>query len=138
MERVEIKLQGEHAHISNMLLKQLRIKEITLKEFLMQCAYWGMKTLDDIYSKSLPTRPLGVVEYEQLSYSKRNRLPQEYYEDNPEVMKYYEDKDRVLRSNKDNLYWLKEWKKYIPESDVKSHEKLDKKILNFKMKMEDY
>ena len=45
---MEVTLQGKHAHISNMLLEQLRIKEITLKEFMTSCAYWGLKTLDDI------------------------------------------------------------------------------------------
>ena len=135
---MEINLQGKHAHIANMMLKQLKIKEITLEEYLMKCAYWGVRTLDDVYFRSLPTRPLEVVEYENLSYSKRNRLTKEYYEDNPGVMRYYEDKDRILRSNKDNLWRLQEYKKYIPESDVKNHEKLDKRILDFKMKTEDY
>ena len=135
---MEINLQGKHAHIANMMLKQLKIKEITLDEYLMQCAYWGMKTLDDVYFKSLPSKPLEVVAYEQLSYSKRNKLPQDYYEDYPEVLGYYKDKERVFRNNKDNLFWLKEWKKYIPESDVKNHERLDKAINDFKMKMEDY
>ena len=135
---MEINLQGKYAHIANMMIKQLKTKEITLEEYLMKCAYWGVKTLDDVYFKSIPTRPLVVVEYEQLSYSKRNRLTKEYYEDNPGVMRYYEDKDRILRSNKDTLFWLKEWKKHIPESDVKNHEKLDKAINDFKIKMEDY
>ena len=135
---MEIVLQGKYAHTANMLLKQLKTKEITLKEYLIQCAYWGLKTMDDIYFKSLPNKPLVVTEYEQLSYYKRNRLTQEYYEDNPEVMRYYEERDKVIRMNKTDLLNLEIYKKYIPESDVKSHEKLDKRILDFKMKMEDY
>lgn len=138
MEGVEKELQGKYAHTANMLLRQLKTKEITLKEFLTQCAYWGVRTLDDVYFRSLPSKPLEVVAYEQLSYSKRNRLTQEYYEDNPEVLKYYEERDNVMRENKTNLLNLKTYKKYIPESDVKSHEKLDKRILDFKVKMEDY
>lgn len=133
---MEITLQGKYSHIANMMLKQLRTREITLKEYLIQCAYWGLKTMDDIYFKSLPTKPLEVVEYEQLSYSKRNRLTQVYYDDNPGVLRYYEEKDKIIRMNKDNLYNLKEYKKYIPKSDVKAHDKLDKRILDFKMKME--
>jgi hypothetical protein len=136
MEGIERELQGKHAHTANMLLRQLKTKEITLEEFLMQCAYWGVKTMGDIYFRSLPSRPMAVVEYESLSYSKRNRLTKEYYEDNPGVMRYYEDKDRVLRSDRDDLLRLKQYKKYIPESDTKTHEKLDKMILDFKMKME--
>jgi len=132
---MEIKLQGKYAGTVNMLLKQLHTKEITLKEFEIQCAYWGVKTMDDRYFKSMPSRPLEVVSYEQLSYSKRNKLTKEYYEDHPEVDRYYEDKDRVLRNNKESLRMLEMYKKYIPESDLKIHEKLDKKILDFKMKM---
>ena len=135
---MEIKLQGQYSHTANMLLRQLRTKEITLKEYLIQCAYWGVKTMDDLYFRSLPSRPMEVIEYEQLPYYKRNKLTQAYYEDNPGVMKYYEDKEMIVRNNKDSLHWLKIYKGYIPESDVKTHEKLDKKILDFKIKMEDY
>ena len=131
---MEINLQGQYSHTANMLLRQLRIKEITLEEFLTSCAYWGLKTMDDLYFKSLPSRPMAVVEYEQLSWSKRNRLTDEYYEDNPGVLRYYEEKDRIKRENKNSLGRLKLYKKHIPESDVKKHEILDKAILDFKMK----
>jgi len=124
--------------MANMLLRQLKTKEITLDEFLMQCAYWGVRTIDDLYFKSMPSRPMAVVEYEGLSYSKRNKLNKEYYEDYPEVSRYYEDKNRIARINKSNLWRLKTYKKLIPESDTKAHEKLDKAINDFKIKMEDY
>ncbi|MEA2087792.1 MAG: hypothetical protein U9O91_06815, partial [Candidatus Caldatribacteriota bacterium] len=130
------KLPGDqHAHTADMLLKQLRTKEITLDEFLTSCAYWGVKTLKDIYFKSLPTKPLEVFEYEQLSPYKRQKLTEEFYVDNPGVMRYYEERDRIIRINKTNIWRLKTYKKHIPESDTASHEKLDQKILDFKMKM---
>ena len=132
---MEIKLQGKYASTANMLLKQLRTKEITLEEFSMQCAYWGVKTLDDIYFRHLPSRSLEVVEYEQLSKWKRQKLTQEFYVDNPGIMKYYEERDTIMRINKTNLLDMETYKKYIPESDTKAHEKLDKKINDFKMKM---
>ena len=135
---MEINLQGKYAHTANMMIKQLKTGEITLEEYLMKCAYWGVKTMDDVYFKSLPSKPLEVIEYEHLSYSKRDRLTKEYYKDNPGVLKYYEDKDRILRNNKDSLLRLKEYKKYIPESDVKNREKLDEKITDFKRMMEGY
>ena len=133
---MEIKLQGQYSNTANMLLRQLRTKEINLKEYLIQCAYWGVKTLGDLYFRSLPSRPMEAVEYEQLSYSKRSRLTREYYEDNPGVLRYYEEKDKVKRSNKDSLWRLKTYKKYIPESDTVNHEKLDKRINDFRLKME--
>lgn len=133
---MEITLQGKYAHTANMLLKQLRTREITKEEFLQSCAYWGMRTLGDLYFRSLPTKPLDVIEYEQLSFSKRDRLTKEYYEDNPGILKYYEDRDRVKRSNKDSLWRLETYKKYLPESDVKNYRILDERITDFKMKME--
>ena len=133
---MEIKLQGKYAGTANMLLRQLRTKELTLNEFLIQCAYWGVKTLGDIYFRSLPTRTVEVVEYEKLSYSKKSRLTQEYYEDNPGVMRYYEDKERITRGNKDSLWKLRTYKRLIPESDTVNHEKLDKVINDFRYKME--
>jgi hypothetical protein len=137
MERIEeILLQAKFSHTANMMIKQLKSGEITLKEYLTQCAYWGVKTLDDIYFMSYPTRSLEVIEYEQLSYFQRQRLSGEYFADNPEVMRYYDRKEWVETQNRTDLINLKIYKKHIPESDIKSHEKLDKKILDFKMKME--
>ena len=134
---MEIKLQGKYAHTANMMIKQLKTGEITLEEYLMKCAYWGVKTLNDMYFRSLPSRPLEVIEFEQISKYKRQKLTEEFYVDNPEIMRYYDERDKVIRINKTNLWNLKTYKKYIPESDTASHEKLDKKINDFKMKMED-
>ena len=136
MEGIEKALpQNQNAKIANMMIKQLRRGEITLEEYLMKCAYWGVRTLDDIYFRSLPSRPLEVVEYEQLSNYKKQKLSQEFFVDNPKIMRYYEDRDMVTRINKTNLLNLKIYKKYIPESDAASHEKLDKKIMDFEIKM---
>mgnify|MGYP001097426501 CR=1 FL=1 len=138
MEGIEKELlQSQNAKIANMMIKQLKSGEITLEEYLMKCAYWGVKTLDNIYYKSLPTKPLEVFEYEQLSNWKRQKLTQQFYVDNPGIMKYYEERDKIIRINKTNLLNMGIYKKYIPESDTKSHEKLDKKILDFKMKMKE-
>lgn len=139
MEDVEKALPNvKSANLARMMLKQLKLKEIDIKEYLEKCAYWGMKTLDDIYFMSLPSRPLEVIAFEQLSYYKRSRLTREYFTDHPEVMKYYEQKRWVETQNETSLCHLKEIKKYMPESEVENHEKLDKRILDFKMKMEDY
>jgi len=139
MEGIEEVLpRTKNAHMANMMLKQLRRGEITLEEYLMKCAYWGMKTLDDIYFMSLPTKPLEVIEFEQLSYYKRERLTQEFFSDNPGIMRYYDQKRCVEIINDTSVLNLKAFKKYIPESDTVSHSKLDKRITDFKMKMEGY
>jgi len=130
--------QIKNAHLGNMMLKQLTRGEITLEEYLMKCAYWGMKTLDDMYFKSFPSKPLSVFEYEQLPYSKRKILTQAYFSDHPGISEYYEEKNRIIRTNNDSLLRLKCLKKDIPESDLESHKKLDKAILDFKMKIKGY
>ena len=139
MEGIEKALpQIKAAHTSIMLLKQLELKEISLEEYLLKCAYWGMKTLDDIYFKSLPSKPLKVLSFEQLSYSKRQKLTDDFFMDNPGILKYYEERERIILENSTSLLNIKTYKKHIPESDIKSHEKLDKKIMDFKIKMRGY
>jgi len=136
MEGIEKSLpQTQSAHTLNMLIKQLKLREITLEEYLMKCAYWGMKTLDDIYFMSLPSRSLEVIEYEQLSWSKKNRLTQDFYTDHPAITKYYDQKKWIEIMNETSLYKLEAFKKYLPESDIESHKKLDERILDFRMKM---
>ena len=139
MEGIEEVLpRTKNAHMANMMLKQLRRGEITLEEYLMKCAYWGMKTLDDIYFMSSPSKSLEVIEFEQLSYYKRERLTQEFFSDHPGIMRYYDQKRWVEIMNDTSVLKLKDIKKYIPESDTASHSKLDKRITDFKMKMEGY
>jgi len=50
---------------SKTLLKQLKEKEITLEEFLKECAYWAVaEGFDELKPKMFPTRPPRVVELE--------------------------------------------------------------------------
>lgn len=138
LETLEELPQTQHAHIAKEMFELLRKKKIPLNEYLERCVYWGMKTLNDIYFKSLPSKPLTVINYEQLSYSQRQKLTYDFFTDHPGIMRYYEERDRIIRENKDNLWRLKIYKKYIPGSDIESHEKLDKKIMDFKTKMAGY
>ena len=139
MEGIEKALpQIKAAHTSIMLLKQLELKEISLEEYLLKCAYWGMKTLDDIYFMSLPTKPLEVIEFEQLSYYKRQRLTQEFFADHSGITRYYDQKKWIEIMNETSVYKLKSIKKYLPESDIENHKKLDERITDFKIKMGGY
>ena len=114
------------------------IKEISLEEYLLKCAYWGMKTLDDIYFMSLPTKPLEVIEFEQLSYYKRQRLTQEFFADHSGITRYYDQKKWIEIMNETSVYKLKSIKKYLPESDIENHKNLDERITDFKIKMGGY
>lgn len=137
MEEMEKALpRSQHARIANMMSRQLREGEITLKEYFIKCAYWGMKTLDDVYFMSLPTKPPKVIEFEQIPYSNRQKLGWEFFSDYPGIMEYYEKREWVETRNKTRLINLKEIKKYLPESEIDGHKKLDEKITDFKMKTE--
>ncbi len=129
--------QTQSARTLGMMLKQLRIKEIDLEEYLIKCAYWGIKTINDVYFRSLPSRPLEVVEYEQLSYSQRKRLGNSYFVDNPEVVRYYDQKRWVETQNKTSLLGLESIKEYLPKSDIKNHSIVDTRIADFRLKMEE-
>jgi len=135
---MEINVSGQYSITLNQMLKQLKHREITLEEYLIKCAYWGMRALDDIYFMSLPSKTSEVKEYEGLSRYKREKLTQEFYSDNPGIMRYYNQRDYIIAKNKTSFFKLESIKKYLPVSDVKNHEKLDMRILEFKEKMEGY
>jgi len=135
---MEINVSGQYSITLNQILKQLRYKEITLDEYLMKCAYWGMKSLDDIYFMSLPSRSSSVRDYESLPRYKRDKLTDDFYNDNPEITQYYNRVNWVNLQNSTSLFKLESIKKYMPESDTVNHRKLDMKINDFKMKMEGF
>ena len=135
---MEINVSGKYSTTLNQILKQLRYKEITLDEYLMKCAYWGMKSLDDIYFMSLPSRSSSVRDYESLPRYKRDKLTDDFYNDNPEITQYFDRVNWINLQNKTSLFKLESIKKHIPESDVASHRKLDMKINDFMMKMDGF
>ena len=137
-ETIEELPQTQHVQIARTMFELLTKKKITLNEYLERCAYWGIKTLEDIYFRPLPSKPLKVINYEQLSYSKRQKLTYGFFVDHPGIMRYYEERDKIILENSNSLWRLRTYKKYIPESDLESHEKLDKKIIDFKMKINGY
>jgi len=128
--------QTQHIQTIRTMFDLLRKGRITLNEYLERCAYWGMKTLDDIYFRSLPTKPLKVIEFEQIPYSNRQKLGWGFFTDHLGIMEYYEEREKVILENSTSLWKLKTYKKYIPESDLENHKMLDKKIMDFKMKIE--
>lgn len=139
MEGIKEELpQTQYIQTASAMLDLLTKKRITLNEYLERCAYWGMKTLDDIYFKSLPTKSLKVIEFEQIPYSSRKKLGWGFFNDHPGIMEYYEERRRIILENSTNLWRLKTYKKYMPKSDIENHRMLDKKIMDLKIKIEGY
>ena len=90
------------------LLRQLRSHEITLDEFLSECAEWAVETLGDIHFIPLPKKPQSVIGYENIPEELVKSFNSEYYKDHPEVLPYYEEVKRVKTINQDLYNWLRD------------------------------
>jgi len=103
------------------LLGKLSIKELTLKEFLRECAYWALREgFDELRTLPNPTLPstAAFTEFENLPPLKRLQIEQKFFEVNPEVMEYYKRKFWVYWHNYSNLQYLKEIRNYLPEGEL--------------------
>lgn len=130
--------QTRHIQTARAMFELLTKEKITLNEYLRRCASWGVKTLDDLYFKHLPTKPLEVIEFEQIPRSNRLKFGWGFFSDHLGIIKYYEERRRVILENSTSLWRMRQYKKHTPESRTESHKKLDDKITDFKMKMDIY
>lgn len=142
LESVPVKYSQEQrdcSRISNQLLRNLASSRINIKEFENEVAYWYVSDyLDRCHYHPLPTKTREVLEFEKKHRNwkgeaeRRGRVfDEELFFENQmrkEVQRYYEERERIKNINTGNLLWLKELKKIIPEKDISSHEKLDCKI----------
>ena len=119
---------------SKALLKQLHDKELTLNDFLMECAYWALRDgFNDLRPRPLPTRPDKVVEIERMGRDEMAKIDFiKLNEKFPEVKKYYADRSMVINENGARLGWLKEMLEYIPEQDLTAREQIEQRILRFR------
>ena len=119
---------------SVILLNKLQSKQITLTEFLRECAYWALRSgFDELHPKPYPTKPQKALELEQMSLKQRLVLNyQRIYIDFPEVENYYKQRWSVKIWNKAIFEWLEEIKGYIPQEDELSHRRIDERIEEFR------
>jgi hypothetical protein len=114
------------------LLGRLNKREITIYDFLFECAYWALREgFDEVRPLQLPNKPTPVDEFELLPIDRIQKLDHKYYDDNPLVVNYYHKLHWVLDKNKTVLNWLKEIRGYIPSGDGLSINKIDKRIEMF-------
>jgi hypothetical protein len=118
---------------SKVLQAQLEGKEITLKEFFKECAYWAlMEGFEELKPKTLPSRPPRVVEIER--YTLKERQEADWFKlfiENPEIKGYYDQLHYVINWNKGVKEWLEELLTYIPEGDIPSRKKLTERLKEF-------
>ncbi len=138
MEQIEItEINKELSKISNNLLKKLTTKQLTLPEFLLECAYWYMDvTFNSISWKPNPTKTAGVRDFEKLSYKQRERLSDQYFEDNWQIDQYYESLYQIKRINVGNFNMMILVYRNIPEGDTINRGKLKEKIDFYNKKIE--
>jgi hypothetical protein len=134
MEKEDFVFNLELPAQSKRLLSSLQNREMTLDEFMVECAYWALKDgFDDLRPRPLPTKTGKVLEIEGFDMDTKAKFDYaKCYEKFPEVKKYYADRMTIINKNKSDLEWLEKIKGYIPEGDVSAREKIEQRILKFK------
>jgi len=122
------------------LSDRLKAKELTLDEFLKECAYWALKDgFDELMPVQLPTRPTtnAFIEFEGLPELQKAKLDPDFFRKHYEIIEYYQQVNSITWRNKYTLDWLKEIKGYLPADDLMSLQKLDNPILEFRAWFDD-
>jgi DNA phosphorothioation-dependent restriction protein DptG len=118
----------------NDLLKKLHSKELTMDQFLLACAKWGMETgcWVEYEVRSYPTAPQAWVEYENMSFEKQHKVSEDFFM-RLDIREYLQKKGHVYSQNYSDYCWLKEMKNLIPDNEehLHYHLKLDAKINEF-------
>jgi hypothetical protein len=120
--------------ISRSLLNRLSSKELSIDDFLRECAYWSIKDgFDGLRPRQLPQMPAKALEFENMPLSQRLKIDcLKFYAEFPQVKEYYEQRLFILHHNQGSLDWLRDMKKYIPESDTETQMKIDNRICDFR------
>lgn len=134
MEQIKEIIQNTGlSSISLNLFGRLRVKKLTIEEFMRECAFWALRDgFDELQPKIDPTRPQKVIELETMPLHQRLKLDyNKFYAEFPQVAEYYKQKLYIKNWNKAMLEWLNEIKKYIPEEDDVNQRKIMERILEF-------
>ena len=110
------------------LLNRLAVGSLTMEEFLETNARWFIDC--DIPFLSSPLRPPELIDYDNLSERERDRVKPDFWRQKS-VYAFAEEKERVRATNKGNLEWLYEFKRYIPKEDEYIHKKYQEQINRF-------
>ena len=116
------------------LLQKLRGGDLTMAEFLRECAYWTLKDgFDEIRVKPFPSKPNSEAfkDFYMLPYVRRLKVDPVTFLRNPEILSYFEQVRRVRDMNKSCFEWLKEIRGYIPVEDAVCMDKINSRIQDF-------
>src|SRR3990167_356330 len=118
----------------NILLTRLASKELTMEQFLYECALWGMETecWIDIEVRQYPLPPKEWQEYLDLPLYKRFKTPENFFHQLP-IKEYLYMKSKIYAENWADYFWIKEYKTILPDNaeHLQYHTRLDEKLIEF-------
>lgn len=120
---------------SKNLLTQLRAKDITLEQFLRECAYWALKDgFDELRPYSFPTAPTtqAFTEYETLPPERKTKVDSDFFRKNYEIIEYYQQVLFIRHRNNGNLEWLEKILNHLPEEDFVMRKRIENRIMEFR------
>jgi hypothetical protein len=112
--------------IGRKLLAQLQSHELTMDQFLLECAMWMLETLDDMRFRPNPTIPEDMSEYYRQKQSDYNYKVDRSFWDQPHIRQYKAAESEIRAINRSNLYWLNEMQRLIPKDDQVNHAKIQR------------
>ena len=119
----------------NALLAKLSTKELTMEQFMLECALWSLETpcMVDYEVRQYPLAPKEWQEYENLPLDKRLKIDSGFFQQ-PSIKEYISMKSRVYSGNWADYSWLNDCKKIIPDTEeyLSSHLKLDEKLIGLR------
>ncbi len=119
---------------AKVLLEKVRYKQLTMDEFLRECAYWVIKDgFDELRVKPFPSLPNteAFKDYHTLTHMRRTKVDPVTFLRNPEILDYFDQVRLVRNMNRTCFEWLKDIRDRIPEDDVVCLEKVNSRIQEF-------
>jgi hypothetical protein len=128
------------SNLSLALNRRLRAKEISLSEFLRECAYWALREgFDELTPLSFPSEPKSeaFIEYNNLLPEKQAKVDLEFFRKNEEILSYFQQIAFIRQKNKAIMGWLKEIKGYLPPDDEVMFRRIDDRLFEFQAFFDD-
>ena len=119
---------------AKVLLQKVRGGDLTMDEFLRECAFWALKDgFDNLRVYPFPYKPQSEAfkDYHTLTHMRRTKVDPVTFLRNPEILDYFDQVRRVRNMNRNSFEWLKQLREYIPTDDMANLEKISARIQEF-------
>ena len=143
MEKIQIDFDDlhfergmENTRKSKELLRQSRLKEITLNELLLDCAYWDMDNIYKLYPHPLPTLSEEGKKYQKMGDRDQGKAKEGRTKGYQYYCNWLEEERKIKVINYGNYLWLLHYQSVIPIEDTKNQGILAKQIAQFTARKE--